>query len=216
MKSTALCVVFVAALTLAPAAADDLFPPVYRGQPLSVEAHWDFNALPNFTTGEPPDSFNAVGGSNGETLYNGFQTHIDFDGSWGWDGVSSIVPQTPASQLGVNMQNWVDDELFKSIRIQISYTGPAPIILPGVIGQELAGTPDEYDVFGTLAAHVDIDPFTFYEDWVMVPNPDWEQIPIQAGIGTKIDQIDVDTISFPEPTSLILVALGAAFTLRRR
>ena len=190
------------------ARADDLTPAPYRGSPLSVEAHWDFISSPNFN-GEPPDTFNTVGGSGNETLYNGFNTHIDFGGTWSWDGVSSITPtdQLEGGSLGINIQNWVDLEPLKLLRFQVTYSGLMPTTI-GVTAQELAGTVGEYGVIGSLVQHVDIDANNFYEDWQIVPNPDWEQIGLAVEYGTSIDQIDIDTISIPEPSTLVLGGLG--------
>jgi len=198
------------------AQADDLSPPPYRGDPLSVEAHWDFTQNVNFL-GEPPDVFNTVGGSGGETLYTGFSTHIDFTGGWNWDGVSTINTVGPNSAMGINTQNWVDELPLKLLRIQVTYSVLAPII-NGITAQELAGTGGEFNVNGGLLRHVDVDANNFYEDWQIVPNPDWEQIVISAD-NSFIHQIDVDTVSIPEPSTFALAIfglLGLGYSRRKR
>ena len=196
--------------------ADDVFPPHYRGGPLSVEAHWDFNTLPNFASGEAPDSFTAIGGSQGETLYNGFQTHIDFSpNDWMWDGNSGITPVNPnGGTFAINAQNWVDDEPLKLLRVQMTYSGIAPDVFFG-IGEELAGTPGAFDVLGMEVGMFD-DGRNYYEDWTFAPNPDWEQMQVFVSFGTTIDQVDFDSISIPEPASACLFGLAGWFAVIRR
>jgi hypothetical protein len=50
-------------------------------------------------------------------------------------------------------------------------------------------------------------------DWIFQPNPDWEQLVVTVPQDTLIDQVDFDSISVPEPTTLLGGLLGAAFLL---
>jgi hypothetical protein len=203
------CVVAAVCVYATAALADNQFPPDYVGDPLSYEAHWDFNSQPNFGTGLPPDSEDATGGSGNETLYDGFSTHIDLSGDWSWDQNSSIYPNGNGS-MGVNVVNWVDDEPEKRLRVQVYWTGLIAPTIDAVLG---------YDN-GVQHPGVPVDDLTqpgiLVEDWVIYPNPDWEQIVISVPGGTGIGQIDVHTISLPEPASIAILAVGSLALLRRR
>jgi hypothetical protein len=54
----------------------------------------------------------------------------------------------------------------------------------------------------------------------MFPNPSWEQFDLLVGGDGRIGQVVIDTISIPEPSTVILAAIGlvglAAFGWRRR
>jgi hypothetical protein len=190
--------------------ADNLYAPPYAGDPLSYEAHWDFNTAPNFGTGLPPDSEASTPGTGNETLHGGFSTHIDLSGEWTWDGDSSILPVNDSGGMGVNVINWVDDEPLKLLRIQIYWSGLAAPVVLDVFGVEqtlqLPGNRDD----GFTGTGVIV------EDWEIEPNPDWEQIQIDVPGGTSIDQIDVHSVSLPEPASLVLMGAAGLILLARR
>lgn len=212
------CATSVVCLVTAAAWADDLNPPDYRGEPLSVEAHWNFDTMVTFDNDLPPDMFNSVGGSGGETLYNNFSTHIDFSPSgWAWDPMGSLLAVGPNASFAINAQNWVDLLPLKMVRVQITYKGQAPDVVEGT-GVELAGTDNQFDFPGMEVGSFDDGLGNLYEDWIFEPNPDWEQLVVNVPLETLIDQVDFDSISVPEPTTLLGGLLGAAFllTVRRR
>jgi len=62
---------------------------------------------------------------------------------------------------------------------------------------------------------VDVDATHFYEDWIIVPNPDWEDIYFSLPQGVIVEQVIIDTIS-PEPGTVSLLMIGAMAVLRRR
>lgn len=225
MKNAMIVTCIVAILLPATAAvADDFAPPWYRGLPLSYEVEWELNNPPS--PGELPSlpTFeDAVDDSDPATfMYDRFGTHIDYDFGDNWayvpadgDGGVQVVNPDGAS-LACNTINWVDDEPEKLIRIQITYIGQAPVIdyVTGYMTfyhgypDPLPGNPE--------SPRVDWDANHFYEDWIIFPNPEWEQIAISAAYGTIIDEIYIDTISLPEPASLLLLGFGAVVVMRRR
>jgi hypothetical protein len=191
------------------ASADDLFPPDYAGDPLSYEAHWGFDTQPDFGTGLPPDSESSTGGSGNETLYDGFSTHIDLSGQWDWNSAGYISP-TGNGSMGVNVINWVDDEPEKQLRVQVYWTGLIAPTIDAVLGYDNGVQHPGVPVGGLIQTGI------LVEDWVIHPNPDWEQIVINVPGGTGIDQIDVHTVSLPEPASVAFLAIGGLTLLRRR
>ncbi|MCA9167143.1 MAG: hypothetical protein KDB23_05725 [Planctomycetales bacterium] len=187
--------------------ADLTMPPSYMGGPLTVQAEWEFSS-PFVSSAIPPDFFLSIPGSGVELLYDGFDTHIDLDSASNWiwtpgDGNGGITPSgsTPAS-LGANVQNWIDILPIKFLRIEITYQGQPPLIGP-VIGTDGSGP-----AAATPVGHFPVDGNHYYEDWVIKPNPDWEQIQITVLPGSVLDEIYVNTISaVPEPSSVLLVGL---------
>lgn len=201
--------------------ADNFAPPTWVGQPLSYHAEWDFGNSNDISS---PDSEGNGGPVTNEFLYDLFSTHIDYDGpGWGWvpgDGDGGITKPGGGS-FGINTINWVDELPLKYIRIQITYAGNAPDVpyaqgfsFEGYHGGGV-GTIDHGQFIPDPPGAVNVDPNHVYWDLTIQPNPDWEQIVVNVPDGTTIDQIVVDTISIPEPTSLGLLSLGGLLALRR-
>jgi hypothetical protein len=211
----AVLLVLALGLGAADAPADDFAPPWYRGYPLSVEAEWEFAAAPSNWYFISPDAFNSVGGSSGETLYDGFSTHAEVDdaANWGWtsgDGDGGLCP-TPqdGANIAFQVQNWVDQEPYKYIRVQMTYGSPEPPVVVSATGY---GSEAEGEIG---PANSDGNGHTYFD--IEFPcNPDWESIEVHVPCGTTLDEVYIDTVSIPEPTTLMLLALGAAAALRRR
>lgn len=189
---------------------DDLYPPPWRGDPLSYLVEWD-----SFVgDGSAPDSESSVDDNDPATfLYHAFSTHIDFDGE-GWvAGNGSISNPGRDGSFACNVVNWVDWEPEKWLRIQIAYTpsvGGAPSIID-VLGN--GADPPNGSGAGIIYDSAFLNRYDegnyFYEDWIIMPNPDWEQIQVFVPMGTSVDQIVIDTVSLPEPSTLVLMCIGA-------
>jgi len=193
--------------------ADDLNPPGYRNGSLSYFAEWD--AFGHFSNplGFFPDTESNVDDSDPNTnLYSQFNTHIDFDAGGGWiltqpGGIQN--PSRPASFV-TNVVNWVDFLPEKQLRVQVTYTGAgSPTIGPVTGFHEGAPHGSELlpDSAGTPVGGFGDGVSYFYEDWVIHPNPDWEQIQFNVPQGTIVEQIVIDTISIPEPTTMALAGV---------
>ena len=217
-RAATIVLVFGALVFLAvPAMADDLNPPAYRGAPLSYTAEWDLFTNGTFAVGIDADSESSTDDSDPNTyLHNGFSTHLDFTGT-GWllspaQG-GGFWNSAGTAQFAANVVNWIDDEPHKLLRIQVTYSGgPAPTIT-GMVGYNpVTGDPDS---IGSLLGGLSIPSTYYYEDWKIIPNPDWEQIVFDLPTGTIVEQLVIDTVS-PEPASLSLLALGGLALLRRR
>ena len=208
-------------LTAASISGDDLKPPRYRGGPLSTSAEWDFltaqprtNIQPDGTTvplviGDAAPLLNAafpVGAPHPSGA-----TFGDIEWSSSSNGGYRGGPKGDGG-LVFNVPNWIDTEPEKRLRLQVTYVGGAPPT--AVFG--FLGVPGSSDsVTETLARRVsDTDPMLppnsayFYEDWLLYPNPDWEQVVIFVPTGTFVDQVVIDTISGPLTGPFLLFADG--------
>ncbi len=61
-----------------------------------------------------------------------------------------------------------------------------------------------------------VDGTIYYEDWTFAGCPDWMRLTIDFTGTGPVDQVLIDTIAVPEPTTLALVGLGLARLVRRR
>lgn len=217
MKRMSLFLIVAFMISGLPAVADNLVPPGYVGDPLSYHAEWEFNGGLLLD----PDSESSVGSTGGEFLYDRFDTHIDVDGAgWGWDpadGDGGMVNTNRDGSFAINTINWVDEEPEKYIRVQLTYIGLAPVVT-GANGYEYdgyhGGGTDTTDLgFFVPYSTVNVDPNHLYSDIYMQPNPDWEQIEVFVPQGTVIDEIVVDTISIPEPSTLAFMGVAGAIAV---
>lgn len=223
---------FAAALTLAPAAyADDFNPPPWdRNDPFATSAEWDFVQPPddsnnnNFLGDEDwtPDGsevpFND-GNSPAVTKLN-FEEGIIWDSELG--GLVNIQEGAPA-EIIITFDNIIDDRPIKNLRIRI--TGIAGSSITDPIANDLVRV-EGFDATDGLVTAQRVssgftsltgDPaFSWGQDWVLEPNPDSETIFIPINPNTAIEQIVVDAISIPEPSTLALLGLGGLAMARRR
>jgi hypothetical protein len=225
-----LCVTCLFAVS---AGADDFYPPPWRGQPLSVEAEWDFEFgnpdPPPPSTGLVPSFFNSVPGSGSETLSD-YYTHIDGTGTYvpDPDGTGPKGAGFNFTGFAVHVANWIDDEPYKDIRIQVTgyllEGGEDPGSPPDwelVSGQGSTWDPTGPVTWNLTGSGYDRDPETgiiqTWNDYHMMPNPDYETFELTGILpGIVIDQIYVDTVSAPEPTTVGVLALGGLALIRRR
>ena len=193
------------ALCAVAANAHDLQPPDYRGDPLSAYFHW----LP-----ANPD----VPGSG----------VLPFPEYWWVDDndpdtffLEHIVPQlttesgTNGQYLTLELPNFFDELPLKLMRVQLTWTGSSltPPTIADILGFSgpTGVSSGQVDYSSPISPYTQPDGGYQYHDLSIRPNPDWEMLTIHVPQGVVIDQIVVDTIStIPEPSSLVLVVLGAA------
>jgi len=198
-------------MVLAPAivSADDFAPPPWdrpsAPNPFAITAEWEFLSSANPLAPDGPLT-DLTSGSG--MVPGGISTaFILGDGSEFWsigdgDGMWSF-PTT--STIHFELDNVLDTEPIKNIRMQITHSPGALVLVDPLSSFNLAGngsTADIPDVSFFDATHTLIT-------WNMFPNPPWEEFDLIIPPGTEIDQVLVDTVSVPEPTSLVLCSIGA-------
>ncbi len=200
-----ICLMSVAALLATHARADDFAPPPWlRGAPLSTAAEWEF--LTDEASHFGPDG-NTVATVVGD--FTGPQAASVFANPSGdlplWspgDGDGEWIAGTQPMFIEFEIGNWVDLKPVKLFRMQVTFGGPAPSIFS--IGAIDAAGPVVIVPTGTTlfsTTHILFE----YE---LFPNPDFELITLEIPPGGSVDQVVVDTISIPEPSTLTLAALG--------
>lgn len=222
MKLRALiCVVTGAAVLLCGhvALADDLLPPSWPrdGQAnLSTSAEWEFLSS-DPATGDEPDGDEVPlnigdGGGNPHMVAGAGMSWVPTD-SRGRAGAWQAGPS--GGTMDFYVPNWIDQEPIKFIHVQIAFADLGGFGHPNVTG--ISGfDPTVGTVIGTKDQGISTGPNFRYEDWRMVPNPDWEWITIDVPAHTMVDQVVIDTISIPEPATMALLALGGLVLNRRR
>jgi len=206
---------FVAAMwaCVAPAFAsigpDDVQPAPWRGLPGTTSQFWLFNS-PN-PIGSPiqPD------GSLGQPWLP--STHITVQPLGDWiqsDPVSGRFGIWPLSgRMNVTVDNYPQPNPVKYMWVQVVWQPQAGLPNTGPIlsGFDPAGT-EPVAIPATL-------PNGWYEttfEWQIYPNPPDEFFVIGGNI--NVDQVIIDTYCVPEPSSVLLTALGGGLllVLRRR
>jgi len=199
-------------LMSAVASAHDVVWPDWRGQEGTTFQHWTFDDATN-----PVELDNAYGtatatitpGEFGE----GWLDELGFDEQEGiWD-----IGGTDGS-IVLDIDNRPETDEFKEIWLQVTYykfSGFSDVPTIEVVGAD-------YVEGQTLV--VEEDPYApgngwFLDQsiWRIEPNPMNEQIILTGAlVGSRIDQIVVDTICIPEPATMGLFAIGGLLVLRKR
>lgn len=204
------------------AQADDFNPPPWRGDPLSVEAEWNFST--GIITSYTPDFYNVIFGSQGEGL-DEYSTHIDGTGSWVPDPDGAGPKSNGAAYTGfvIHLANFIDNEPYKDIRLQLT----GYMAQGGQVGFfddpqfDITATPmNNWIPTGGGVQYNPVEDITrAWYDIRIWPNPDREDIWFNdVPSGVVIEQVRVDTISIPEPSSAMLIALisGLGLFVRRK
>lgn len=201
----------LAAAVIAPvAAAHDLTPPPWRGDPGSTFQHWMFNQPPNPAGPTLPDQLQQVPGL-GQPSYmepGPFQWHPTF---MGMGGVLSVPGGGVVRFFIPNFEE--PPPHFKKIRVQLTwFTGnPNTIVIPPG-GPAIGGTVSTQPIPGTAWNHSTVD-------FMLDGCPPYEFVAIRNLTSDKVflDQVVIDTICTPVPEPATMAALGiGAFAFIRR
>lgn len=217
-KMFSLVLFSAASLTLAPsiAAADDFAPPPwFRGLPSAITAEWEFDAPANpaLPGGPLTNVFvKGTGGSPTDAVLTGAAGlgwgPGDGDGGWFFPDGGDIL---------FTVDNVVDIEPVKHIWLQVTHTPGLGLGLDPLFGINVGAT-------GSTPSAISMTPVDAIHTiftWDMFPNPPWETFRLLVFGGGEIDQVVVDTISIPEPSTFVLcgigiVAVGLVARRRRR
>ena len=191
------------------AAGDDLVPPPYRGEPLSLTAAWEFGMAPVNPNFIPPDSIVTVG-AEGFRL-DLLQAHAELQGAWSWtpgDGNGGLTPiGGPGSSFGIafKLPNQLPPQAQMALRVQVTYQWPqAGIPNLQVTLDSVERLPDKppgpttlIGFPGMVTAVVPIDETHFYQDWIVEPSWHFTDLQMVVPFGVVLDEVVIDTITLP-------------------
>jgi len=226
MKNLAILLLVLFLITPA-AYAEDWNPPPWRGDDLSAKAQWQFE-------GGDEAVFAPISPTQPVAWWPESGNVPERNASWNDSSPTLLVPVNATRKAGgisfggmhIVMANWLDDEPLKLVRIQIGGIYE-PADDPGVWWEawQVSAASEEledWDVLGSeQQSQSSANTFNVSTDLLIRPNPDWEIFSLD-GIpdNVVIDQLIVDTVSIPEPSSFALAGVGAllvgAFVLVRR
>jgi hypothetical protein len=197
--------------------ADDLNPPSWPrlgASNRSTSAEWDFDddgANPLLPDGDTVPLIVGDFKPMLDAAFPGGAPHPSGFASAGltYTGASGFLgTAVGGGTLAFNVPNWIDQEPFKFLRLQVTYTGTTPGT--GVFGSiGVSGGPEVTETPGPIVPGTAGQSLYFYQDWTLQPNPDWEQVVLFVPAGTFIDQVVIDSIStVPEPSALALGMIG--------
>lgn len=205
-KTLPLSLCLISSLLVGPSLrADDVAPPSYRGDPLSVYLVWNNVDLVGPPYMALPDVAVYVDDNNPETYLFVGDTFLPI--------LHLPPPDIPLPDLPrpyrIEIPNWVDDMPVKKGRIQITLAGPVDATLTRFDAFENGRLlpPPSYSIADGILGG------TWIWDFEIRPNPDWEIFAFTVPGGTVVTQIVVDTVSVPEPGVIGLVSLGILGTL---
>jgi hypothetical protein len=204
----------------APALGHDLDPPPWeRFVPFTTFQEWDFNQPGTIPPdGDAPGNWYNEGKANDTPLAT-----PGVDLVWHDIIMGDLATRTGLYEgLGDGMSyidffvpNWIDEEPLKWIWIQINgvwQPGSAPPFVQFITGEDS----------GNAVDGIPLEAFDFIpgehrtEWWEMRPNPDFETIRIYLPDAAFVDQVVIDTISFPAPGAIGLLAVAGLAASRRR
>ena len=180
---------------------DDLNPPDYRGDPLSVHAHW--NVIPGTPFLELTDFSWQDDADPGTTLH-------------------PLRPPDPVEPTGdkdyqFDLPNWIDEMPVKYMRLQLTW-----MFIPDEPTIDISGVDGIDPVPGNIVFTSPVEnvaPETYYQyyDIEFYPNPDVERWTVFLPDSAELVQTVADTVStIPEPATLSVLGLGSLVLLRRR
>lgn len=201
-----------AAMAARPAWADDLNPPVWRGQPGTTFEQWEFST--NNPASTPDLVYNPYGQPVAQAFPGTNQSWVDE-----WGGRQGLWPLS--GTIEATIPNNPEPQPYKEIWVQLTWAKQVDSSTPVVWEKDsgVYGTLVEQDVLGStgLPSPNDLWYHSTYEI-LLQPNPPSEVVKIDGTL--VVDELVVDTICAPEPSTLALLVTGAmgflAYAWRRR
>jgi hypothetical protein len=189
-----------------PALADDLLPPDWRGAPSSTLQIWEFPTDDNPV--EPDVSANPFGTALA-TIYGEFE-FPNRDTFWIAEDYGHVGVWNIGGSIGLEIPNDPEPRAQKLIRLQLTYDGgPPPEPAPRIdVVAAAGGVVTDFQ----LVEQIILDDVYVHDtyDIVLEPNPNSETIwVLPRYCQIYIDQIVVDTLCVPEPSTLVSLIAGA-------
>jgi hypothetical protein len=188
------------AFLAAPALADDLYPPSWRGSLDTTFEHWTFDT-DQYPTWLPEQADNPYGQPYIHTLGGGEH----------WDdslpGDRFGIMTTSSDTVCVELPNVPTQNDWKLVYVQMTWWHNAP-------PDPISDPPGQVNLIQELS----LPTAWGYSSWeIWIPgNPPSETVSFVADSATLyMDQLVVDTICIPEPASLLLFGLAGLCLLRR-
>lgn len=199
--------------------ADDLYPPAWRGFDKSTMQVWEFGTQP--LLGEvsfAPDASDNEFGTAMATLYGDFE-EPNLDTRWineviGHQGVWHV-----GDVMGLYIPNDATDQLYKYIRLQLTYNGDHP--LEGISSDPWIDVTSSAGSVDASISQIQTEPISGFThavyDIVLQPSRSDETIWIRPGYDhIYVDEVVVDTLAsdsnpapdVPEPSALVLLAMS--------
>ncbi len=215
MQKRLLVIVAVCALLLTPvlAAADDLFPPDWRGGDRTIYALWDaFNdkspdlfypdVLQTNPTGLDPQIAIDITNANYELADEQTSGKLVFATT----GIEFPV-------LTIKSLNFDQDNPFKRIRLQLTYAYNRSLTGVEVSGLKQGDLPIDAYTVNFIEQNKALDEFTYYSamDILIYPNPKFEKIDLTFGGDCLLvlEQVVFDSqCVVPIPGALLLLGTG--------
>ncbi len=196
--------ILVAALC-ACSAADDIHPPLWRAQPGTTYARWEFST-PDLNP--LPDEFVNPNGTPATEIFPGHDWLHEYGGRFGVWPLSGLIV--------VDIPNFPPPNPHKVVWVQVTWSSPSPYAEPDV-DELLFGRAGELIRRKPLPPDQDIQWWHDTYRLTIVPNPPREVIRLQGAIW--VDELVIDTICVPEPSSLAFLGGTMGFlglVVRRR
>jgi hypothetical protein len=217
-------------VVVGPAWADDVLPPDWRGNYGTLTAEWTDWGQQGAGPGMMTTSVSGNPGLPGVLIGGVAQWNssvVALDSNMGRQGVLEVNPGGGIAPLTFGLRNydWPNPE--KRIRIQVTFTGAGVVDFYVGSGVGDPGDPPWPPVGWTKVDAITVNSYDHGDGWqtnaydlILEPNPPWETIGFDWGLGPPtwqsfIDQVVIDTWCVPEPGSLSLLALAGLFALRR-
>ncbi|MFO0829248.1 MAG: hypothetical protein U0572_14010 [Phycisphaerales bacterium] len=188
------------------AVADDVAPPSYRGQPLTILAKWEFATPPTNQYFITPDTFTSIA-ETGATI-DEVPPHAEISSSpWGWvigDGNGELhTTGGPGSALVIafKLPNWLPPHAQMPMRVQVTYSWPfggAPgIVMTTESVERLFDKPPGASTLisypGLPMGGQQIDNRHYYKDWMLVPSWHFNVVVLTVPFGVGLDEVVIDT-----------------------
>lgn len=189
-------------------------PPDYRGGANSTLSTWSASG-------------GWLDGSNANGTFVPAASNFPLSQAEGGCGAGQHCLKVLGGDLEFFIPNFVDPLPIKLLRVQFKWsagTSTVPVLLdpPAQVVAPIESGDPAGAVIATLVersvATLDNGFYFNYQDFRLTPNPDWEKITADNSAQLGLVEVVIDTISVPEPATLLLVSaamLGLGHSRRR-